>query len=612
MSLLHRSFLIVLPAVAFAWCSYVPGQDGSGASGKPKAKAAAMRPPDQGYVAAAGAFRLTGKTGEGLYVRPRSDKMFKAKLAFYGYSDQIFWYRESGTSFFIGFSTRESGDYDYPVYWGHWDTNGIWHGHLLARARKVALAGPSDIAKAMGKLQGTTVRQNIESLSPQQLDSLKRGIAAMKALPVTDRRSWRYQANIHGTTDQGDDPLWNQCEHGTLQFLTWHRGYLYYFERILRELSGDSQLTLPYWDWSSQPSVPEPYRSPADATNPLYDDTRNINDGSAIPDSIVVTDLNTALSYPFFPTSGTFGFSPSLEASPHGTVHTTIGGNMGTIETSANDPVFWLHHCNIDRQWNRWLNMGQGRANISDPAYLNQTYSYADEQGQVVTRKVADIISSEALGYAYDDVPNPTADAIARALQFQKKEKETRKEKPMLLRVASTLEAKRPVGESKPLALAPVTEKLTVPAEHRATLKTAIAAAKPAGAPKILVQIEGLSTKAPPNYTYGVYLNLPENADAAQLAKHYVGSINFFGRSHARKPAADHSGMTFTETLDATRISSQLQKAGLWKEDAVNVTLRPLLPVAPKGKEASLRQRVAASAQRAAPAYKSIHLLVSQ
>ena len=45
--------------------------------------------------------------------------------------------------------------------------------------------------------------------------------------------------------------------------------------------------------------------------------------------------------------------------------------------------------------------------------------------------------------------------------------------------------------------------------------------------------------------------------------------------------------------LDATRIAAQLQKAGLWKEDAVNVTLRPLLPVAPKGKEASLRQRVA-------------------
>ncbi len=37
----------------------------------------------------------------------------------------------------------------------------------------------------------------------------------------------------------------------------------------------------------------------------------------------------------------------------HNIVHRFIGGDMGTAAT-PNDPVFFLHHCNIDRIWARW------------------------------------------------------------------------------------------------------------------------------------------------------------------------------------------------------------------------------------------------------------------
>ena len=33
--------------------------------------------------------------------------------------------------------------------------------------------------------------------------------------------------------------IWNTCQHGTQFFFPWHRAYLYYFERVLREASGD-------------------------------------------------------------------------------------------------------------------------------------------------------------------------------------------------------------------------------------------------------------------------------------------------------------------------------------------------------------------------------------
>ena len=41
---------------------------------------------------------------------------------------------------------------------------------------------------------------------------------------------------------------------------------------------------------------------------------------------------------------------------------------MGDPLTAAQDPIFWLHHANIDRLWNHWLQQGGGRADPTDSA----------------------------------------------------------------------------------------------------------------------------------------------------------------------------------------------------------------------------------------------------
>jgi hypothetical protein len=249
---------------------------------------------------------------------------------------------------------------------------------------------------------GVRVRLNILSLSGPQLESLRRGVAVMKQLPASDRRSWLFQAAIHGTNDpSATDPLFNQCQHGTIQFFSWHRGYLHFFERILRWAAGDPDLNLPFWDWTANPVLPEPYRYPADpTTNPLYELKRKANDGSALPSTVIVDDLNAALHQMAFPAFGTAGFTFDLEDSPHGQVHVLVGGQgglMSQVPTAAGDPIFWLHHANIDRLWNVWLNLGGGRANPTDPAYLDQSYSFADKTGGTSTVRVRDIISSAHL-----------------------------------------------------------------------------------------------------------------------------------------------------------------------------------------------------------------------
>ncbi|WP_442869378.1 tyrosinase family protein [Bradyrhizobium sp. CCBAU 11430] len=58
-------------------------------------------------------------------------------------------------------------------------------------------------------------------------------------------------------------------------------------------------------------------------------------------------------------------FSVPLELDPHGAVHDLVGGDMGNIRASAKDPVFWVHHANIDRLWTVWTKMA-GHTNPND------------------------------------------------------------------------------------------------------------------------------------------------------------------------------------------------------------------------------------------------------
>src|SRR5438067_349705 len=98
-------------------------------------------------------------------------------------------------------------------------------------------------------------RVDVWTLAPDHpiIEGYARGVAAMKALPATNPTSWAYQAAIHGNDTAMSEPLWNQCMHGSWFFLSWHRMYLYFFERIVRShviaTGGPNDWALPYWNY---------------------------------------------------------------------------------------------------------------------------------------------------------------------------------------------------------------------------------------------------------------------------------------------------------------------------------------------------------------------------
>jgi hypothetical protein len=75
----------------------------------------------------------------------------------------------------------------------------------------------------------------------------------------------------------------------------------------------------------------------------------------------------------------------------HDSIHGWTGGDMGSIATSAFDPVFWAHHCMIDRIWYLWqLKYG---VNTIPPEYLDKALfpGYTVQQ----------VLDVRALGYDY-------------------------------------------------------------------------------------------------------------------------------------------------------------------------------------------------------------------
>jgi tyrosinase len=190
------------------------------------------------------------------------------------------------------------------------------------------------------------------------LDAIKKMRANTNA---SDKNSWLYWTNIHV----------NYCPHGLPYFLAWHRGYINYFEQQLRTVSGNANLTLPYWNYYANPVIPAEFTNPA-STNPLYVTRTNNNVNAALTLAPFSNSL-TAL-----PRGTANAFEPSIEDMPHNPVHDIIGGIMADMQ-SPMDPIFWLHHANIDRLWAAWVAAANGRLMPArSAAYWSGTFTYSD------------------------------------------------------------------------------------------------------------------------------------------------------------------------------------------------------------------------------------------
>jgi tyrosinase len=335
----------------------------------------------------------------------------------------------------------------------------------------------------------------------KMLESYAKGVEAMLKLPADHPQNWFRNAFIHLM----------DCPHGNWWFYVWHRGFLGNFERTIRTLSGDDKFTIPYWDWTELPQIPDsmfdgaltptdrafqPYTgnlalftslmkapltsywntlSPAQRAQlntrgytefkNLWNDVTGFNPNVLPPDGagisgnesyattcaarylsrdnpkldrtttydvsqfvvysgLLPTDFNNPVGYLSFTSSKTAshnspaGTFSTLEGMPHNLVHNCIGG-VGPLDPgpygnmtnflSPVDPIFFLHHANMDRLWDVWtrkqknlklpyLPEKQDLKTFSDEPFL----FFVDGKGNYLTTgKAGDCLSTDVFEYDY-------------------------------------------------------------------------------------------------------------------------------------------------------------------------------------------------------------------
>lgn len=285
-----------------------------------------------------------------------------------------------------------------------------------------------------------------------------RAVGVMMKRPVADKTSWAYLAAMHGflpplwiskglikNTDalpaQSErDVYWNQCQHQSWYFLPWHRSYLLSFEAIVRaavvSIGGPADWALPYWNYSADDpnalKIPKPFLDKklpgGNDPNPLYIAARY---GSQVwaEDASLVGRLDdhdfegidpsqgggqTGVGGPRTPFNHGGGYEGLIEAAPHDLVHVDVGGRGGLMSdprTAGYDPIFWVHHANIDRLWAVWNKLDARNKNPDDAAWKNgpadRAFAFFGAKKEPIPSKPGQVVNTLALGYDYDDTSSP-------------------------------------------------------------------------------------------------------------------------------------------------------------------------------------------------------------
>ena len=325
-------------------------------------------------------------------------------------------------------------------------------------------------------------RKNAKFLSTAEREAFVRACVLMKAdivnpgaTPAQRYSKWDEYVAVHDMIQHATAPglaagvNFGHGGTGSYSFLSWHRYFLVRFEAQLQ--SYVAGVMVPYWDWTDPAPImtdtflgpngtvgtevrrgyfarnapgtpgnltPAPGWWPAALTGwtlPSFFITpgalrRAVGAFGNLP---AVADIQGALG------KGTYaGFQLALESGSglasghqmHNGLHGWVSGHMGTLEMSPFDPIFYLHHCNIDRLWAMW--QADGHADEYPPAGAGAKPQHGRDDlmypwvggaaGYGTTAAIAgsipmpnvtalgaqrnvDMLDTRAFGYTYDTLP---------------------------------------------------------------------------------------------------------------------------------------------------------------------------------------------------------------
>lgn len=297
------------------------------------------------------------------------------------------------------------------------------------------------------------VRKNQNTLSAAEKARFVAAVKKMKADAAAPHNYNKY-VTMHATAFSGGTNA-NPAHLGPA-FFPWHRYFLLKFENDLKAadtaLGGDGTITLPYWDWThdngdgpgaqrggiwkddllggfGNPVTSGPFRSGqwtlAAGGSLVRALGRSAITPGVSPSLPEKSHADTALGRtPFDVTpfddsvsTGMRNFAEGWvttrsEPEMHNRVHVFVGGSM-LPGTSPDDPVFFMHHCNVDRLWALWQFRHPGQnypvtvPNVGVPG--NRPHGLNDLMPPWTAppeeKRPIDMLNHTTLGYTYDTDP---------------------------------------------------------------------------------------------------------------------------------------------------------------------------------------------------------------
>lgn len=435
----------------------------------------------------------------------------------------------------------------------------------------------------------------------EMLKTYARAVDVMKRTGAGTPASWTFQWYTHavsGSTSKlaelnrifGSQPnadrdlanlVWSTCQahgSGTWQpnFLPWHRALILFFEDTIRRVAQDDGFTLPYWNYTEDASIPVEFRQQSDPLfASLYQANRNagINSGlpltkvkGGLPGQLLSLDVMGERQYYAGPQGVPQGFNERIDNELHGFIHVNTGGteNMGSVPFAAQDPIFWIHHCNIDRIWAGW-NADGGRNPTGRNWATQQVHVFADASGRRIEVSNAQVTAIEPLGYSYDALPRRQVAVasreaarpaglsgaaavndilgggtqIAQAGQDQPAGQDQQAGQDPDQAQAAQSEMMATTNQPLVLGAAPTAITLT-PSRTGASIQSFALELKSSPKRQYLV-LSGIKTDIQPGTVYNVFAGQPGSQPATGASPNYVGSLQFFdaqpfGTDAAAKP----------------------------------------------------------------------------
>jgi tyrosinase len=457
------------------------------------------------------------------------------------------------------------------------------------------------------------------------VETYRDAVGQLKQKAPTDKTSWAGLAGIHGNNPNA----YHFCPHGNWYFLPWHRAYILTYERFIRQLMKNNDFALPFWDWTTNPTMPAVFtmpKTPDGKSNPLFVNDQDFGQTwkrtwpakKAMPANVVgpavLQEILGSADYEEFGTSrpkgqtnlnaswvlkrtGTQG---TLEGTAHNLVHNNIGGWMPSA-LSPRDPIFFMHHCNIDRIWAVWNSLGNENSPESLWRDMTFTNNFINTDGTSFSPKVSDLFVPETLGYTYG-LSTPVAAATPS---------------PNLTTLRNNLAAVRatpaadaagvksfsaaPAGPTVGTATAPLAVSVKVDPELIASvlkrapvpsgtefMNFAVAREQRATGTRVLAFLRDVAVTDAQDTEYQVYLDSPDfDTKASPSDPGYVGSFGIFVHGEH----AGHDAPTDADTsanpsfvLDLTSAVQRVYGGGQTPPDAIKLRFLPVVskPNAPR------------------------------